>query len=118
VNSSDTASTASSPAAHGTQVAVEYKTDWTASRTGNAFVETVSVDQAGKSGWAYTSTATYLMSYIPGDNLLYILTFATLHQQLPRWLRTYPTPRHPESRLLLHPFEQLAVEVWVIVGVG
>jgi len=105
----------------GAQIAVEYKTDSTASRTGNAFVETVSVDRAGKPGWAYTSTATYLMYYVPGDDLLYILTFAALRQQLPRWLATYPTRSIPNRDYAtqgilvpLHEFERIAAEVQVI----
>jgi len=34
----------------GRRLAVEYKTDYKAAHTGNAFVETVSVDAAGKAG--------------------------------------------------------------------
>jgi len=41
----------------GWRLAVEYKIDYKAAHTGNAFVETVSVDTAGKAGWAYSSAA-------------------------------------------------------------
>ena len=64
------------------RLAVEYKTDHTAARTGNAFVETVSVDTAHKPGWAYTSQADYLVYYIPPDGLVYVLRFAVLRREL------------------------------------
>lgn len=69
---------------------VEYKTDYRATQTGNAFVETVSVDTTGKRGWAYTSQADYLNYYLPGD-LIYIIAFAALHREMPRWEQEYPT---------------------------
>src|SRR5690606_23251114 len=68
------------------RLAVEYKTDHTAARTGNAFVETVSVDTAHKPGWAYTSQADYLVYYIPPDGLVYVLRFAVLRRELARWV--------------------------------
>jgi len=49
----------------GRRLTVEYKTDYKAAHTGNAFVETVSVDTAGKAGWAYSSAADYLIYYVP-----------------------------------------------------
>jgi hypothetical protein len=110
--------------ASGAQIAVEYKTDWTASRTGNAFVETISVDRDSTPGWVYTSSAAYLMYYLPDDDLVYILTLAALRAQLPRWQRTYPTRAIPNYGYFthgvlvpLHEFERLAVEVHVIPGV-
>jgi len=75
------------------RLAVEYKTDHTAARTGNAFVETVSVDITHTLGWAYTSQADYLAYYIPPDGLVYIIRFDVLRSQLPRWERRYPVRR-------------------------
>lgn len=72
------------------RLAVEYKTDYKAARTGNAFVETVSVDTAGKTGWAYSSEADYLIYYVPGDELIYVLTLETVRRELPRWVQEYP----------------------------
>ena len=74
----------------GERLAVEYKTDYKAARTGNAFVETVSVDTADKAGWAYSSEADYLIYYVPGDDLIYVLTLETIRRELPRWVQEYP----------------------------
>jgi hypothetical protein len=74
----------------GQRFRVEYKTDYKAVETGNAFVETVSVDTAGKAGWAYSSEADYLIYFIPGDGLIYIIALEVLRRELPRWVREYP----------------------------
>ena len=74
----------------GQRFRVEYKTDYKAAETGNAFVETVSVDTAGKAGWAYSSEADYLIYFIPGDGLIYIIALEVLRRELPRWVREYP----------------------------
>ena len=96
---------------------VEYKSDLTASRTGNAFVETVSVDAKNKPGWAYTSQADYLMYYLPKDRLIYIIAFDALRKRLPAWGR-YPSRPIPNEGYntvgLLVPlteFERIALEV-------
>ena len=69
---------------------VEYKTDYKAAHTGNAFVETVSVDTAGKAGWAYSSKADYLVYYVPGDEVIYAIALEVLRRELSRWVRAYP----------------------------
>ncbi|RIK36965.1 MAG: hypothetical protein DCC55_25730 [Chloroflexi bacterium] len=75
---------------------IEYKCDHTAARTGNAFVETISVNPAPgspatpKKGWAYTSRARYLLYFVPGDDLIYVIRMATLRQNLPLWKDQYP----------------------------
>lgn len=76
--------------ATGRRLSIEYKTDSTAARTGNAFIETVSVDTAHKPGWIHTSRADMLIYYIPPDGLIYALRFARLRRVLPRWEREYP----------------------------
>lgn len=89
---------------------VEYKADTTASRTGNAFVETVSVDTANKPGWAYSSRADWLLYYLPVDGLIYFFEFAKFRQHLPRWARDFPTRAIPnkgyKTHGLLVPLEQ------------
>lgn len=68
---------------------VEYKADSTAARTGNAFVETVSVDTADKPGWAVSSAADWLFYLVPGAaEVLYIIQMEKLRQRLPIWRRT------------------------------
>lgn len=78
----------------GPTLKVEIKTDWTASKTGNAFIETVSVDTTGKKGWAYTSQADVLLYYLPDDMLIYWIAFTTLRKHLQRWSK-YKTRKIP-----------------------
>ena len=70
---------------------VEYKTDRRAFETGNAFVETTSVDTVGKRGWALTSQAEMLAYYLPDADLVYWLRMERVREQLPRWQRTFRT---------------------------
>jgi hypothetical protein len=70
---------------------VEYKSDWAASRTGNAFIETTSVDRTGRQGWAYTSRARFLAYFVVPDDLIYVLPLTVVRRLLPRWLAAYPT---------------------------
>ncbi len=72
----------------GASYTVEYKTDWTAARTGNAFVETVSVDTKGIAGWVYTSQAEWLAYFIPAHSTIYLIAFTDLRARLPHWLAT------------------------------
>jgi hypothetical protein len=51
---------------------VEYKTDDTARRTGNAFIETISVDTSNRAGWTSAFKAQWLFYYLPGTATLYI----------------------------------------------
>lgn len=71
---------------------VEYKTDHIAHRTNNAFVETVSVE-GQRRGWVYTSTAAWLVYYIPGGvyNLAYLMDIAYIRRTaLRQWELRYP----------------------------
>lgn len=70
---------------NGTAYRVEYKADSKASETGNAFIETISVDTTNKPGWAYSSLADYLIYYLPKDLLIYVIAFSELRKRLPRW---------------------------------
>jgi len=104
--------------ADGTTFPIEYKTDWTAGKTGNAFVETVSVDTANKPGWAYSSKARYLIYYVPGDSLIYVIEFSRLRSHLQRWAKQYQTRAIPNqgyrTKGLLVPlmeFEKIAKQV-------
>lgn len=96
---------------------IEYKSDLTASKTGNAFVETVSVDTANKPGWAHSSQADYLIYYLPKDLLIYVIAFTELRKQLSRWCayrsRRIPNNGYHTVGLLvpLDEFEQIATQV-------
>lgn len=90
---------------------VEYKTDFLAAKTGNAFVETVSVDRHGKMGWALTSQADTLIYYLPGK-VIYVLPFMSLRWALPTWIRDYPAKsaqnRDYATHGILVPLDELA----------
>ena len=98
---------------------IEYKADRTASRTGNAFVETVSVDTADKPGWAVSSQADWLFYLVAGDEeALYIIRMADLRARLPAWRRRYAERRIPNDGyhtvgllVPLHKFEKIAYAV-------
>lgn len=70
---------------------VEYKADSLAGRTGNAFIETISVDTEGRPGWAYSSQAALLVYLVTEPQTIYVISMARLRQQLPRWAAAYPT---------------------------
>lgn len=97
---------------------VEYKTDFTASRTGNAFIETVSVDTQQKPGWALHSQADFLIYFLPLDGLIYAIRMPQLRAQLVSWkarypLRSIPNKGYSTIGLLvpLRELERLAVQV-------
>lgn len=81
----------------GRRVSIEYKTDATAGRTGNAFVETVSVSTTGKPGWAVASQAMWLVYYIPSPRTIYCIRMGQLRKRLPVWAAMYPTRNIPNE---------------------
>jgi hypothetical protein len=98
---------------------VDYKTDWKAAKSGNAYLETTSVDMTGKRGWAYTSRAEVLVYFVPGLDVIYLLKMLLVRRELPRWLREYgpPLPAKNEGYCTwgvcvpLREFERFAFEV-------
>lgn len=108
----------------GKKVSVEIKSDKAASSTGNAFIETVSVDTKKTPGWAYTSQAEYLIYHLPLDKLFYIIKFTWIRKKLDFWrkncrTRTIPNRGYNTVGLLLplYFFEQEADnknhQVWI-----
>jgi hypothetical protein len=81
---------------------VEYKTDHKAAETGNAFIETVSVDAAGKQGWAYTSQADYIFYYVPPLGRVYVVRLAVIRRELPRWEGLYSHAQARNDGYLTH----------------
>lgn len=80
--------------ANGREYKIEYKTDSRAKQTGNAFVETVSVDYQNKPGWAYYSEADWLIYYTTGVEVIYIIQMRRIKENLPKWesmFRTVPS---------------------------
>lgn len=105
----------------GEHFAIEYKTDWTAGWSNNAFVETVSVDTTGKQGWAYTSKADWLIYYIPPLGLAYMFRMAVIRAWVDDWKAKYRTQRIPNKGyqthgviVPLHEFEKHSFEVVTI----
>jgi len=82
--------------------AVEYKTDRVAAQTGNAFIETVSVDTAERAGWVYTSQADLLMYYVPDWARIYVIELERLREQLAAWCALYPLRRIPNAGYSTH----------------
>lgn len=68
---------------------VEYKADDRTAETGNAFVETVSVDTKNKPGWGYTCAAQILVYYIPQWNKAYLLSPMTIKEHIQEWREKY-----------------------------
>jgi hypothetical protein len=68
---------------------VEYKTDHKTAETGNVFVEAMSVDTAGKLGWAYTSCAQVLVYFVPQLETAFRADMTAVKRALDNW-SVYP----------------------------
>jgi hypothetical protein len=68
---------------------VEYKHDTLAHKTGNAFVETESVE-GKKKGWSYTSCAQVLVYYVVGGEYAFICRMDEVERRLKGWELFYP----------------------------
>ena len=79
--------------ATGSRDTIEYKADSIAGKTGNAFIETVSVDtpSISKPGWAVTSQAKYLVYMVTDPEAIYLVLMANIKAMLPKWRERYPT---------------------------
>lgn len=102
----------------GSRETVEYKTDWWAERSGNAFVETVSVDIESKPGWVHTCQADRLFYYVPGYELVYVFRPSDLRSHITTWQRVFPTRKAQNDGYATHgvlvplsEFERCALEV-------
>lgn len=89
----------------------EVKADSKTPDTGNVFVETVSVDTAGKPGWAYTSEADVLLYAVPAWQQTLAIEVARLRQHLPAWQGQYRSGTCRNARYrsvgLLIPYDSL-----------
>jgi hypothetical protein len=98
---------------NGRPIYLEYKTDWKADTTGNAFIETVSADAARKArGWSTTSKADILIYYLPPSGRIYITPMMRLRDRLEDWIahhrsRTAPNEKYCTHGLLV-PLSELA----------
>lgn len=73
----------------GSQVAVEYKTDYMGHQTGNLIVEVVSSDAHDTPGWAYTCRADMLVWWIVGTGELLGASPSAIREKLPEWRSMY-----------------------------
>lgn len=74
----------------GITIGVQVKADNRLSETGNLFIETISVDTAGKPGWAEAPRADVLLYYAPQARLVYVIPMRFVRENLARWKATYP----------------------------
>ena len=76
---------------------VDYKNDTRASKTGNVFVETVSVrftDRSGraeKPGWIYKERMDAVLYNIEETDIVLLIPRATLEREIVEWTKTYGT---------------------------
>lgn len=77
---------------------VEYKADWTAAETGNAFIETISIYEQRKPGWIYTSQADVLVYYIPPKGEIHMLALPVLRLIFPSWKLRYKEAPAPNEQ--------------------
>lgn len=69
----------------GRRMSVEYKSDTMAHRTKHVFVETESVVEAGKRGWAYTSCAQLLVYYVVEGRYAFVARMSEIERKLEGW---------------------------------
>jgi hypothetical protein len=70
---------------------VEYKADRRTAETGNAFVETVSVDKTNAPGWVYTCAAQFLVYYVPQWNKAWVMSTIAIKNKVDDWKKKYKT---------------------------
>jgi hypothetical protein len=73
----------------GKRFTIEYKADSKAGATGNAFIETTSVDTTSKAGWATSSQADILVYLVTEPQTIYCIALSKLRTKLERWQRKY-----------------------------
>lgn len=82
---------------------LEYKTDWKADATGNAFIETISADAARKAqGWSTTSKADILIYYLPHSGRIYIVPMSRLRSHLEDWIARYRSSTASNEKYRTH----------------
>lgn len=73
------------------QFFIEYKCDDSASRTGNLFFETVSVDSANKPGWVFTCRADFILCIIPTNQEILVYRPVKLRAAIEELKSKFPT---------------------------
>lgn len=76
---------------NGRKYSIEIKTDFLAQKSHNVFVETLSNSKTGKKGWAYTTTADFLIYFVPGFKKAAVVRPIVLREKLKEWSIIYKT---------------------------
>jgi hypothetical protein len=69
-------------------IAVEYKTDFLTQNTGNVFIETMSVTEMGRYGWAWTCKADILV-YLCIPETIFLANPYDIRDHIPLWTSVY-----------------------------
>jgi len=103
----------------GTFYSLEIKTDWTAGKTGNAFIETISVSKTKKPGWGYSCCAQVIAYFVPDIGLIYMINPIKLKLIIPEWAKNYPIRKIPNrdyfTEGLLVPLKELDKIIFYVV---
>jgi hypothetical protein len=67
----------------GTTLHIEYKSGIQTGKTGNIFLETISVDTTGKAGWVYTCRADYLFYACVLNGVILVFVPSRLRAKMP-----------------------------------
>lgn len=70
-------------------ITLEYKADSQGHRTGNVFLETISVDRTGKPGWVWTTEADWVVYWLPASGDGWLLAPAALRDRIWDWSRRF-----------------------------
>lgn len=73
--------------AFGQRLMVEYKSDFLAADTGNAFIE---LSVGDKPGWAVSCNADWLVYYVVGNCTAYVISVVLLKNRIPIWKGGHP----------------------------
>lgn len=71
---------------------IEYKSDFKTHNTGNVFIETCSIsinNNCKTKGWAYTSKADFLIYFVVGEQIAYIVRMDTIRKCVDYWKSIY-----------------------------
>jgi hypothetical protein len=81
----------------GEQLKIEYKADWQAADSKNAFIETISVYEERKLGWVYTSQADMLIYFVPPLGVIHMVPLGAIRFVLPGWKLRYREVHAPNE---------------------
>lgn len=106
---------------NGRRFTIQYKADKTAGKTGNAFVETVSVDTNNTPGWVFTCEADFIIYYVVDSGPAYVVRPGELRKRVDRWQRQYPEwsipNRHYNTLGILVPLDEFERLAYTVVNI-